>query len=93
MNIGSSITVARRLTLKTYSKAVDDFLRASSSWLKPEDAPAIATLQNMALELDEGATPAMVSTFGLTYRSLLKRAPGAAAEVDPVDDIIAGARA
>lgn len=81
----------RRRARKTYSASVDEFLKASP-WLGPMDAPAVAALQNLAAQLDEDPIPAMVAQFGLTYRNLLKRAPGAEAEVDPIDALVDQAR-
>lgn len=78
--------------MKTFAFAVEEFMKAAESWLSAEDTPAIVTLENLARMMDDGeASPAMVSQFGLTYRSLLKRKPVEDAEVDELAEALAEA--
>lgn len=50
--------------------------RKASPWLGAEDAPALAVLDKLAEAIDGGRVEAaLISQFGLTYRSLVKRAP------------------
>ena len=53
-----------------------------ASWLTDEDDPAVVALLAMARDLDEKLNPPLVAQYGLTYRNLLKRKPGATEEVD-----------
>lgn len=77
----------------TYTDAVAAFV-SDATWLGTADAPAVTILESLAEALDQEVTAALVAQYGLTYRSLLKRAPVAGSgEVDPVDALIAGARA
>lgn len=65
-------------------EATKKFVEASD-WLGDEDLPAIVMLETIAEVVDrDGPQPALLSQYGLTHRSLLKRAPGAPSEVDPL---------
>lgn len=68
-----------------FTRSVAEFEDASP-WLGPLDAPAVASLRAMAAKLDAGdMAPAMLSAFGLAYRSLLKRAPVQDKPDDPLE--------
>lgn len=61
--------------MMTFTDALQEFVDAAP-WLGALDAPALATLEAIAFELDGGdRTPALLAQWGLAYRSLLKRAP------------------
>lgn len=69
-------TPIRARARRTSFVAATEAFENASSWLSTEDEPALTTLYAIAEELDEGdRTPALVAQYGLTYRSLLKRAP------------------
>lgn len=73
----------------TFTKSVADFLEAAEAWLLPEDYPATVSLQHMAAGLDKEMTPALLSQFGLAYRSLLKKKPADNGDGgDELDDIL-----
>jgi len=73
----------------TFKYAVRKFKTEAKSWLTDEDFPALIALENMAKALDEKMTPALLSQYGLAYRSLLKRKPGEVTEDgDELDDLI-----
>lgn len=83
--------------VKTYVSSVDEFLKASP-WIGPADRPAVTTLQQLASQLDDqgrAAQAALVAQFGLVYRNLLKRAPGADGdpEEDELENLLGEARA
>ena len=60
--------------MQTFTEAVEDFLQ-TAHWLTDADKPAIVSLQQAAKELDtNGVQAALLNTYGVTYRSLLKRA-------------------
>ena len=89
----------RRRKPKTFVAATDDFLKASP-WLGPTEAPAVATLQNLALVLDKAEgnpSSSLVGQYTLASRDLVSRGPGAksddAPEVDPVEALIAQGKA
>lgn len=63
-------------------QATDDMIAAADSWLTPLDAPAVAQLRILATQLDTEPTAALSSSYGLIYRSLLKRQPAADAGPD-----------
>lgn len=87
-------TGARRATPRTHVGAVRAFLKSADAWLTDEDLPALTTLLALAKMMDTGqATPALISQYGLTYRSLLKRKPPAAPEApsDPLSKAMADA--
>lgn len=70
-------------------EATEEFLKDAEAWLTPADAPAIASLRMMARALDAEYSAALSNSYGLTYRSLLKRQPAASVEeVDPLDELI-----
>jgi hypothetical protein len=76
-------------TSNLFTAATDAFLLTANNWLSAEDAPAIAALMGAASALDkDGITPALLSAYGLTYRSLLKRKPGADAEPDELESLL-----
>ncbi len=70
----------------SFREAVKTF-EDDAAWLGAADLPALVTLRTVAEALDEGdMTPSLLAQFGLTYRSLLKRAPSDAPErVDPLE--------
>ena|GEM_PF-4502362 len=75
--------------MKSFTQAVTEFLKSAEGWLLPEDYPATVSLQHMAAGLDEEMTPALLSQFGLAYRSLLKKKPGDQGDDgDELDDLI-----
>lgn len=62
--------------MKTFQQAVEDFI-AVADWLTDEDLPAIVALQQAAKELDtNGVQAALLNTYGVTYRSLMKKRNG-----------------
>lgn len=65
-----------RRTTRGFVTSLNKFLKAAT-WLGPIDAPAVASLKAMAKELDSSSqlSPSLLSQYGLSYRSLLKRAP------------------
>lgn len=78
--------------MTTFQDSVNAFEK-DATWLGDADLPAVVTLRKVAAALDGGdMSPAMLSQFGLTYRSLLKRAPSDAAEnLDPLEAALQGA--
>lgn len=76
------------LPAKTFVNAVTEFLNSAEPWLSPEDAPAVAALQAAARELDKEVTSALLNSYGLMYRSLLKRKPTRPAEVDELERLL-----
>jgi hypothetical protein len=68
--------------VKTFTKAVEEFLKDAESWVSPEDFPAVVALQHMAAQLDKEITGPILAQYGLAYRNLLKRKPATA----PVED-------
>lgn len=73
------------------SEATAKFV-AASTWLRDEDQPAVVTLQLLAAQVDEvGPVPALVAQYGLTHRSLLKRAPKVPEKADPLAAALAQA--
>lgn len=75
--------------MQSFKAAVNAFQK-DAVWLGDADLPAIVSLHKIAEALDGGEmSPAMLSQFGLTYRSLLKRAPSDAPEkVDPLEQAL-----
>lgn len=61
--------------MSTFTKAVETFKEAAKEWLSEEDSPALVSLEKAAAALDKEITPALLSSFNLTYRALLKRKP------------------
>lgn len=60
--------------LKTFSESVEEFLEAAY-WITPQDAPMVTALRKAAEELDtNGVQAALLNTYGVTYRTLLKGA-------------------
>lgn len=77
------------MTDTSFTQAVAEFV-AASPWLGPQDAPALVSLRAMATRLDNGGmTPALLSQYGLAYRSLLKRAPSEAPAQDEFERLLA----
>lgn len=73
--------------MKTFTQAVEDFLEAAD-WLTDVDQPAVVSLQQAAAELDSaGVQAALLNTYGITYRQLLKRA-GRTDAVDEAEDFL-----
>jgi len=73
----------------SFVAAVETFKASAADWLTDEDSPAIAALEAAAKQLDQEVTPALLSAYGLTYRSLLKRKPGdQTGGGDELDDLI-----
>lgn len=76
-----------------FSRAVAEFT-GNAPWLGPEHGVAVAALEEIALELDNGKfSPALVAQLGLFHRQLLTANPDAAPKDDPVADAIARGRA
>ncbi len=74
---------------KSFHDSVEEFLESAASWLSEEDSPAVVTLKKLAHALDEKIHPPLLQQFGLTYRALLKKRPGANQEEgDELDDIL-----
>lgn len=72
-----------------FADSLSEFLGASP-WIGPLDAPAVASLRAMAFELDAGGmTPALLSQWGLAYRSLIRRAPQDAPPEDEFEALLA----
>lgn len=70
--------------MKSFSESVETFLKAAD-WLSDADQPMITALEQAAAELDSnGVQAALLNTFGVTYRTLLKKA--GSQEVDPSGD-------
>lgn len=80
------------MSARTFKSSVDRFVKASP-WLGDEHEPALVMLRTMAKELDDGhLSPAMLSQFGLAYRSLAKLAPPSAGEpADPLEEALRAA--
>lgn len=79
--------------MSPFTDSLKEFLSAAA-WIGPLDAPAVASLRAMAYELDSGGmTPALLSQFGLAYRSLLKRAPKDAPPEDEFERLLAEGQA
>lgn len=76
------------IEVKSFTKAVEEFLKEADWWLTEEDYPATVALQHMAAQLDIEMTPALLSQYGLTYRSLLKKRPAAEPETDELEDLL-----
>jgi hypothetical protein len=82
-------SITRRNQVKSFISSVETFLESAAPWLLPEDIPAVVSLQHMAKALDEEMTPALLSQFGLAYRSLLKKKPtDTGDDGDELDDLI-----
>jgi len=79
-----------RRPTRGFTSSLNKFLK-SSPWIGPADAPAVASLKAMARELDaaEILSPAMLSQFGLSYRSLLKRQPSEEPAEDEFERLLA----
>ncbi len=76
--------------MKSFTEAVEEFVEAAD-WLGPEDMPAVTALEQAAYELDSnGVQAALLNTFGLTYRNLMKKRPSAQSEVNELDDLLDG---
>lgn len=65
-------------------EATRKFVEASD-WLGDEEIPAIAVLEMIAEVVDrDGPQPAILGQYGVAYRDLLKRAPKAQSDADPL---------
>lgn len=74
--------------MATFKDSVDKF-KSSAPWLGDEDAPALAALDTLAETIDGGRVEAaLISQFGLTYRSLVKRAPAKAGDRDELGGLL-----
>ena len=61
------------IILDTYTESVERFLKAAE-WLDETDQPMVTALRQAASTLDnEGTQAALLNTFGVTYRTLLKQ--------------------
>lgn len=79
-------------TTRPFTLAVNKFKRSAKGWLTDADAPAVASLTEMAKALDAGElSPAMLGQFGLAYRNLLKRQPVDDGPVDELEALLGGA--
>lgn len=61
-------------TPQTLVAATEDMIRGAA-WLTPSDAPALALLRSLAVEIDREPTAALAGAYGVAYRALIKRAP------------------
>ena len=77
------------MTAQSLTDATETFLADAESWLTDADAPAVASLRMMAKALDAEYSAALSNSYGLTYRSLLKRQPAEVPEVDPLEALLA----
>lgn len=77
--------------MATFAYAVRKFKKSAADWLTDEDSPAVIALEAMAKQLDVKMTPALLSQYGLAYRSLLKRKPSGDAEMDELEKALAEA--
>jgi len=61
--------------MKSFVDSVDEFV-TNADWLSPVDGIAVASLYQMAEELDSnGVVGSIIGPFGIAYRALLARAP------------------
>ena len=59
--------------MDSFMESVERFLKAAD-WLDETDQPMITALQQTALQLDSDTVQAaLLNTFGVTYRTLLKK--------------------
>lgn len=77
--------------METFVESVERFLK-EADWLDETDAPMITALRQAAVELDtNGVQAALLNTFGVTYRTLLKKRESASeGTVDPLDALLDG---
>lgn len=63
----------------SWTATVERFVAANEDWLTDSHLPQLKALATIAKLLDSGVkvTPALVSQFTLTQRTLLGKAPGA----------------
>lgn len=73
--------------MKSFTEATADFI-ASATWLTDADLPAVVSLQQAAKELDtNGVQAALLNTYGVNYRYLMKR-NGADNDADEAEDFL-----
>lgn len=61
--------------MKSFVESVKEFVDGAD-WLQPADGIAVASLYQMAEELDNnGVVGSIIGPFGIAYRALLARAP------------------
>ena len=76
--------------MKDFTEAVEKFEEAAY-WLSDEDAPALMALRMAAAELDmTGVQAALLNTFGVHYRNLMKKRPAAPSIPDELDELLDG---
>lgn len=72
----------------TFETATETFL-LQATWLGDDDLPAVVALREAAKELDSnGVQAALLNTYGVTYRNLMKRRAGTDYEVDPLEALL-----
>lgn len=69
----------------SFITAVNRFV-AASDWLDDEHAPSLVTLKQLARQLDQRVTGALVAQFGVTFRDLRAQAPASNIPVTPPTD-------
>lgn len=78
--------------MDTFADALEAF-KSANTWLNDSHLPALAAMAAIAKELDAGNVRGdLLSQWGLSHRALLKAAPAAEPEIDPVEAAIAAAR-
>jgi hypothetical protein len=76
--------------LISFTESVDTFLEGAT-WLTDVDIPMVTALQKAAEELDSnGVQAALLNTFGVTYRTLLKRAGDSHGPVSEEEEFLNG---
>lgn len=76
--------------MNSFVEAVETF-ETAATWLSDEDAPALMALRMAAEELDNnGVQAALLNTFGVHYRSLMKKRPATLSEPDELDALLDG---
>lgn len=74
--------------MKSFVESTEAFLE-QAKWLTDVDLPMTTSLRQAAAELDaNGVQAALLNTYGVTYRALLKRAGDKGIEVDPDEDFL-----
>jgi hypothetical protein len=76
--------------LGEFQKAVETFIKAAD-WLTDVDEPMITALREAAAELDSnGVQAALLNTYGVTYRTLLKgkQSDGSSEDDDYLDGLV-----
>lgn len=76
--------------MNTFSQSVEDFLKAAT-WLDETDEPMVTALRQAAQTLDaDGVQAALLNTFGVTYRTLLKKREKGAEDFNEDEDFLNG---